>query len=98
MLYSQQSAMRLDKFLTVARLVKQRARAKEMCDAGHVKIGGKSAKAARDVNEGETVELTFPRRRLVVRVTTVPAAKSVSKEAARTLYDVLAEERTGPLE
>lgn len=90
--------MRLDKFLTVARLVKQRARAKDMCDAGHVKIGGKSAKAGRDVSEGETVELTFPRRRLVLRVATVPAAKSVSKEAARTLYDVVDEERTGPLE
>jgi ribosomal 50S subunit-recycling heat shock protein len=90
--------MRLDKFLTVARLMKQRARAKEMCDAGHVKIDGKSAKAGRDVNEGETIELTFPHRRLVVRVTAVPAAKSVSKEAARTLYDVVAEERTGPLE
>ncbi len=90
--------MRLDKFLVVARLVKQRARAKEMCDAGHVKIGGKSAKASRGVNEGETVELTFPHRHLVVRVTTVPAAKSVPKEVARTLYDVVADERTGELE
>jgi ribosome-associated heat shock protein Hsp15 len=90
--------MRLDKFLVVARLVKQRARAKEMCDAGHVKIGGKSAKAGRNVNEGETVELTFPHRRLVVRVTTVPPAKSVPKEVARALYDVLAEEQTGELE
>jgi ribosomal 50S subunit-recycling heat shock protein len=69
-----------------------------MCDAGHIKIGGKSAKAGRNVNEGETVELTFPRRRIVVQVTKVPAAKSVSKEVARTLYDVVAEERTGELE
>ncbi len=86
--------MRLDKFLTVARLVKQRARAKEMCAAGHVKIDGKSAKAGREVSEGETLELTFPSRRLVVRVGTVPAAKSVSKEAARSLYEVLADEFT----
>ena len=90
--------MRLDKFLVVARLVKQRARAKEMCDAGHIKIGGKSAKPGRNVNEGETVELTFPRRRLVVQITTVPAAKSVPKKVARALYDVVAEERTGELE
>ena len=98
MLYSQRSAMRLDKFLTVARLVKQRARAKEMCDAGHVKIGGKSVKASRDVDEGDTVELAFPSRRVVVRVAAVPATKSVSKETARTLYEILSEERTGEFE
>jgi ribosomal 50S subunit-recycling heat shock protein len=86
--------MRLDKFLVVARLVKQRARAKEMCGAGHVKVDGKSAKAGRDVNEGETVELTFPTRRLVVRVKAVPGDKSVPKEVARTLYEVLADEST----
>ncbi len=86
--------MRLDKFLTVARLVKQRPLAKEMCDAGHVKIDGKSAKPSRNVVEGETVELTFPGRRLAVRVTRVPDARSVPKDVARTFYDVLADERT----
>ncbi len=89
--------MRLDKFLTVARLVKQRPLAKSMCDAGHVKIDGKSVKPSRNVTEGETVELTFPGRRLVVRVAAVPDAKSVPKDVARTLYDVLADERTNSL-
>lgn len=89
--------MRLDKFLVVARLVKQRTRAKEICDAGHVKIDGKSAKPAHDVRIGETVEMTLPNRRLVVKVEEVPTAKSVPKAQARTLYEVLADERTGIL-
>ncbi|UCH78596.1 MAG: RNA-binding S4 domain-containing protein [Candidatus Coatesbacteria bacterium] len=90
--------MRLDKFLVVARLVKQRTRAKELCDAGHVKIGGKSAKAAHAVTEGEVIELTLPRRRLVVAVEAVPAAKSVPKAEAPTLYKILEDERTDRLE
>jgi ribosomal 50S subunit-recycling heat shock protein len=69
-----------------------------MCDAGHVKIGGKSVKGSRNVDEGDTVDLTFPGRRIVVRVAAVPATKSVSKETARTLYEVLSEERIGKLE
>jgi ribosomal 50S subunit-recycling heat shock protein len=90
--------MRLDKFLVVARLVKQRTRAKELCDAGHVKIGGQSAKASRDVKVGEIIELTLPRRALVVRVEEVPASKSVPKAEAPALYHVMTDERTGPIE
>jgi ribosomal 50S subunit-recycling heat shock protein len=90
--------MRLDKFLVIARLVKQRTRAKELCDAGHVKIGGQSAKAAHDVKVGEIFELTLPRRRLAVRVRAVPASKSVPKAEAPTLYEVVADERSDPLQ
>ncbi len=89
--------MRLDKFLVVARLVKQRTRAKELCAAGHVKIGGQNAKAAHVVKVGEVVELTLPNRLLTVRVEAVPASKSVPKAQAPTLYEIMADERTGRL-
>jgi ribosomal 50S subunit-recycling heat shock protein len=89
--------MRLDKFLVVARLVKQRTRAKQLCDAGHVKIGGNSAKAAHTVAAGEVIELTLPRRRLVVTVEAIPATKSVPKAQAPTLYKILEDERTDRL-
>lgn len=89
--------MRLDKFLVVARLVKQRTRAKELCEAGHVKIGGQNAKASHGVRVGEIVELTLPNRLLTVRVEAVPTSKSVPKAEAPTLYEIVAEERTGPL-
>jgi ribosomal 50S subunit-recycling heat shock protein len=89
--------MRLDKFLVVSRLVKQRTRAKELCDAGHVKIGGHSAKASRGVKVDEVIELTLPNRLLAVRVRAVPTSKSVPKAEAPTLYEVVTDERTGPL-
>ncbi len=86
--------MRLDKYLIVARLLKQRTRAKELCDGGHVKVAGKSAKAAYDVKPGDVLEITLPRRRLVARVVTVPATKSVPKDAAAGLYEILEDQRT----
>ena len=86
--------MRLDKFLVVARLVKQRTRAKELCEGGHVKIGGVTAKAAHDVSVGETLALTLPRRRLIIKVAGIPAAKLVPKAEAAALYEVVADERT----
>ncbi len=87
--------MRLDKFLVVARFVKQRTRAKELCDGGHVKVAGKTAKASHDVKAGETLEITLPRRRVVIKVAAVPETKSVPKDSAVTLYEVLTDERTG---
>jgi ribosomal 50S subunit-recycling heat shock protein len=91
--------MRLDKFLVVSRLVKQRTRAKALCEAGDVKVGESAAKAAREVESGDVVQVTFPRRRITVEVLEVPRARSVSKEKARELYRVLSEERLkGPFD
>lgn len=86
--------MRLDKYLVVARLVKQRTRAKEICEGGHVKVAGKTAKAAHDVRVGEELELTLPRRRLMVRVVAAPEVKSVPKAEAAGLYEIISEEAT----
>jgi ribosome-associated heat shock protein Hsp15 len=91
--------MRLDKFLVVSRLVKQRTRAKALCDAGHVKMGGSSAKAARELAPGDVLQITFPGRRTTVEVLEVPRARSVSKKRARELYKVISEERLkGPFD
>jgi ribosomal 50S subunit-recycling heat shock protein len=91
--------MRLDKFLVVSRLVKQRTRAKALCDAGDVKVGGSAAKAARELAPGDVVQVTFPRRRITVEVLEFPRAKSVSKQDARELYRVVSEERLkGPFD
>jgi len=91
--------MRLDKFLVVARLVKQRTRAKELCDGGHVKADGRTAKAAFDVRPGQSLLMTFPRRRLGIKVVSVPEAKSVPKEAAAALYEITCDENvSSPLD
>jgi len=87
--------VRLDKFLAVARLVKQRTQAKDLCDGGHVKLDGKTAKAAHDVDVGDVLDVTLPRRHFAVRVAAVPVTKGVPKAAAPDLYEVITDERTG---
>ena len=60
--------MRLDKYLKVSRIIKRRTVANEACDAAHVTVNGKPAKASYDVKEGDVIEVTFGQRTLKVRV------------------------------
>jgi ribosomal 50S subunit-recycling heat shock protein len=86
------SGMRLDLFLKISRLVKRRTLAKDYCDAGRIKIGGASAKPARELKEGDQIALNLPRRKLVVEVVSLPKG-NVSKETAADLYRVIQEEK-----
>ena len=47
--------MRLDKYLKVSRLVKRRTVANELCDAKHVTVNGKVARASYDVKPGDVI-------------------------------------------
>ena len=47
--------MRLDKFLKVSRLIKRRTVANDACDASHVSVNGRPAKASYDVNVGDII-------------------------------------------
>ena len=51
--------MRLDKYLKVSRLIKRRTVAKEMVDAGRVKINDKVAKPGTEVKVGDVLEIGF---------------------------------------
>ena len=51
--------MRLDKFLKVSRIIKRRTVANDACDAEHVMVNGRRAKASYDVKEGDILEITF---------------------------------------
>ncbi len=85
--------MRLDQFLKLSRLIKQRSVAKWACDAGRVSILGKNAKAGTVVNVGDELTVNLRDRTLRVRVLAVPAG-NVSKEKARTLYEVIEDVHT----
>ena len=63
--------MRLDKYLKVSRIIKRRTVANDACDAAHVTVNGKPAKASYDVKEGDILEITFGERTLKVRVLSV---------------------------
>ena len=81
--------MRLDKFLKVSRIIKRRTVANDACDADHVVVNGRIAKASYDVKEGDVLEITFGQRTLKVRVLTVK--DSVAKADAASMYEIISD-------
>ncbi|MDR1463893.1 MAG: RNA-binding S4 domain-containing protein [Oscillospiraceae bacterium] len=81
--------MRLDKYLKVSRLVKRRTVANELCDAKHVDVNGKVARASLEVTPGDVIEITIGARKTRAKVLTV--AEYATKETAETMYELLGE-------
>ena len=79
--------MRLDKYLKVSRIIKRRTVANDACDAEHVTVNGRPAKASYDVKEGDLIEITFGQRTLRVRVLNVK--EFTTKADASSLYEVV---------
>ncbi len=81
--------MRLDKYLKVTRIIKRRTVANEACDAAHVTVNGRPAKASYDVKVGDLIDVTFGSRTLRIRVLEI--RETVGKDAASSLYEVVEE-------
>ena len=79
--------MRLDKYLKVSRIIKRRTVANEACDAEHVSVNGRPAKASYDVKVGDVIEIGFGQRTLKVKVLDV--REYTAKADASSLYEVL---------
>ena len=79
--------MRLDKYLKVSRIIKRRTVANDACDAEHVTVNGRPAKASYDVKLGDVIEVGFGGRTLKVRVLCVK--EIVGKADAAELYEVI---------
>lgn len=79
--------MRLDKFLKVSRIIKRRTVANDACDASHVKVNGKAAKASYDVKVADVIEITFGAKTLKVKVLDV--REHTRKEEAAGMYEVI---------
>ncbi len=84
--------MRLDKYLKVSRIIKRRTVANDACDADHVTVNGRRAKASYDVKVGDILEITFGTRRVRIRVAEV--RDNVGKGDAAQMYEILSEEAT----
>ena len=78
------SAMRLDKYLKVSRLIKRRTVANEACDSERVTVNGKVARASYDVKVGDVIAIRFGEKTLTVEVLAVQEA--VGKAEAPLLY------------
>ena len=63
--------MRLDKYLKVSRIIKRRTIANELCDAGHVTVNGKTARASYDVKENDILEIKIGEKTIKVQVVSI---------------------------
>lgn len=79
--------MRLDKFLKVSRLVKRRTVANELCDAKHVSVNGKTARASLEIREGDIIEVQMGQNTLRAKVTSVK--EYATKETAPEMFTLL---------
>lgn len=79
--------MRLDKYLKVSRIIKRRTVANNACDAQHVTVNGRDAKASYNVKVGDIIEITFGQKVLKVRVENIN--ETVSKADASTMYQII---------
>jgi ribosomal 50S subunit-recycling heat shock protein len=75
-------ALRVDKFLKLARIVKRRTVAQEMAEAGAVRVSGRVAKPSTEVRAGDQLEVDFPSRFLRVKVLTAEEGEIKRKAAA----------------
>lgn len=83
--------MRLDKYLKVSRLIKRRTLAKEVSDQGRVKVNGQTAKAGTAVSVEDELEIRLGNRIIVVKVTGL--SEHANKENAKTMFEVIKEEK-----
>lgn len=79
--------MRLDKYLKISRIIKRRTVANEVCDAKHVTVNGKVARASYDVKVGDVIEISMGQN--VTRARVLNVAETVRKEDAAAMYEIL---------
>lgn len=79
--------MRLDKYLKVSRLIKRRTVANEVCDAKHVSVNGKVARASYDVKQGDVIEIQMGENK--IRAEVLAVNEYATKESASGMYKLL---------
>ncbi len=79
--------MRLDKYLKVSRLVKRRTVANELCDAKHVSVNGKIARASYEIKVGDVIEIQMGPN--LTKAQVVSVSEYATKENASDMYKIL---------
>ncbi|MDR0531498.1 MAG: RNA-binding S4 domain-containing protein [Oscillospiraceae bacterium] len=79
--------MRLDKYLKVSRLVKRRTIANELCDAKHVEVNGKTARASYEVKQGDEIAIQMGAR--LIRARVLRLTEYATKETAGEMFELL---------
>ncbi len=79
--------MRLDKYLKVSRLIKRRTVANEVCDAKHVSVNGKIARASYDVKVGDVIEIQMGSN--VTKAEVLAVNEHATKNDASLMYKII---------
>ncbi len=83
------TAMRLDKYLKTARILKRRSVSKELADQQRVYVNERIAKPSTEVKEGDLIKVLFGNRELTVRV--LQLQKQANKNDAALMFEVVVE-------
>jgi ribosome-associated heat shock protein Hsp15 len=83
---AQVDRVRIDKWLWAARFFKTRGAATEAVNGGHVHVNGERVKPARDVKQGDRLEIRRGQQRFTVVVTGLAERRGPASAAAE-LYE-----------
>lgn len=81
-----QTSVRLDRWLSAARIYKSRTACQEACAASHVKVNGKNGRASQLVKTGDKIEARAPRGDVILIISAL-ADKRLAPPKARELYE-----------
>ena len=82
--------MRLDKFLSAARIFKSRSLANEAISSSMVFVGNLPAKPSREVASGLVIEIDTPRVHKKIEILSLPSG-NISRKDASSLYRLIEE-------
>ena len=77
--------VRIDRWLSAARIYKSRSIAQEACGAGRVRVNGQCVRSSHAIRVGDEVGASSPRGELVLEIKAL-AEKRLGAEKARELY------------
>jgi ribosomal 50S subunit-recycling heat shock protein len=84
--------LRLDLYLKRSRLVKRRSLAGTLCDNGYVSLNGRQAPPGKAVREGDRIEVTYARKKMLVEVTDIPDKSGKRGECYKILREEIIED------
>jgi ribosomal 50S subunit-recycling heat shock protein len=87
--------LRLDVFLKRVGLIKQRSRAKEICDSGSVSLDGQKCKAGSKIKVGRLLRVELKRELLEIEVIGLPS-RSYKRKDGEIFYRLMEHEYKDP--
>ena len=78
------TAIRLDKFLKISRIIKRRSVANDACATGHVTVNGREAKPGTDVKVGDILGIRFGERYSEYEILAI--SEHAAKQDAADMY------------